>query len=44
MAQTRYVVCHGSATRDGEKLSVITIYEPGVPKQQIKEDLPYTKN
>jgi hypothetical protein len=45
MGQARYVVRHGASSReDGKTLTVITIFEPGVPKSSIREQLPYTKN
>ncbi|MDX8359806.1 hypothetical protein [Cytobacillus sp. IB215316] len=44
MADTRQVAMHKGISNDRETLSIITIYEPGINKQQVKVENPFTKN
>lgn len=39
----RRVVEHAATSKDREKLKVITIYENGINKEQVKEMNQYTK-
>lgn len=41
--ETRRVITHTARSVDKEKLTIISIYEPGVSKQQIKLDNRYSK-
>ncbi|SPU10995.1 Uncharacterised protein [Niallia circulans] len=43
LLMTRRVVTHHGISRDNEPLTVITIYEPKVNKEQIKKLSPYCK-
>ncbi|MGM7685166.1 hypothetical protein ACSVDA_23975 [Cytobacillus sp. Hm23] len=43
MVDTRQVAMHKGISNDRETLSIITIYEPGITKQQVKVENPFTK-
>jgi len=43
MLMVRRVTQHRAKTVDNEFLQVITIWEPGVNKEQVKKMLPFTK-
>jgi hypothetical protein len=37
------MTCHKRVNFEGDELLVVTLYEPGVKKEQIKKENPYTK-
>lgn len=39
----RRVVEHAATSKDREKLKIITVYESGINKEQVKEMNQYTK-
>jgi len=41
---SRRVVTHHGRTKDNEDLTIITVYEPGVSRKEIKKLSPYCKN
>ena len=41
--ETRRVVIHAARSVDDEKLIVVSVYEPGINKQQIKLENRYSK-
>ncbi|MGM7684672.1 hypothetical protein ACSVDA_21425 [Cytobacillus sp. Hm23] len=43
MSNTRYVALHKGKSLDREKLAVVTVYETGISKQQVKADNQYSK-
>ena len=41
--ETRRVVIHSARSVDDEKLTIVSIFEPGINKQQIKLENRYSK-
>ena len=41
--ETRRVITHTARSVDKEKLTIISIYEPGINKQQVKLENRYSK-
>ena len=41
--ETRRVITYTGKSVDNEKLTIISIFESGINKQQIKTDNPYSK-
>ena len=39
----RRLTCHKKVNFEGDELLVVTLYEPGVTKEQIKKENPYSK-
>jgi hypothetical protein len=37
------MTCHKRVNFEGDELLVVTLYEPGVKKEQIKKENPYCK-
>ena len=41
--KTRRVTTYSGRSVDNEKLTIISVFEPGINKQQVKKDIRYTK-